>query len=94
MSIVCKHLWITGRVQGVFFRHSTNERAQHIGELQGWVKNLNDGRVEALIQGPDGKVNLLIEYCCQGPPMARVDEVDIREEEPHADLTSFRVLPT
>ena len=86
MSIICKHLWVTGRVQGVFFRHSTKERAHHIGDLLGWVKNLEDGRVEVLAQGPEGKVNLLVEYCRSGPPMARVDDLEVREETPHSEL--------
>lgn len=68
------HLLIAGRVQGVFYRASMVEQAQAAG-LHGWVRNLRDGRVEALVQGPQPALDTLLAWCRQGPPAARVDEV-------------------
>lgn len=91
MSTICKHLWISGRVQGVFFRHSTFKRAQKIGQLRGWVKNLSDGRVEVLVQGPAAEVEALIAYCHKGPPAARVDQVEIKDAVSDQALNPFAV---
>lgn len=70
-------LKIHGRVQGVFFRQSTREKARELG-LKGWVKNMPDGTVEALACGPENVVNELIAWCGQGPAYARVDKVDVQ----------------
>ncbi len=75
------HVYISGRVQGVFFRDSTREKAQEIG-LNGWVRNMRDGRVEAVFEGDEDKVNKMIEWCHEGPRSARVDRVEISKEEP------------
>jgi len=73
------HVWITGRVQGVFFRAYTRDAAQLIG-VTGWVRNLPDGRVEAVLEGEADKVEKMIEWCREGSPMSRVDRVDVLEE--------------
>ena len=73
------HVWITGRVQGVFFRAYTRDAAQLIG-VTGWVRNLPDGRVEAVFEGEADKVEKMIEWCREGSPMSRVDRVDVLEE--------------
>jgi acylphosphatase len=73
------HVWITGRVQGVFFRAYTRDAAQRIG-VSGWVRNLPDGRVEAVLEGEADKVEKMIEWCREGSPMSRVDTVEILEE--------------
>lgn len=70
-------LKIHGKVQGVFFRQSTREKARELG-LCGWVKNMPDGTVEALAAGPENAVNELITWCGQGPAYARVDKVDVQ----------------
>lgn len=82
------HVWISGRVQGVFFRASTRKSARRLG-LSGWVRNLSDGRVEALAEGPEAEVNRWLEWCRSGPPVARVDEVETVWEEVQGDLKGF-----
>ena len=74
--LVLAKLKIHGRVQGVFFRQSTREKACQLG-LSGWVKNMPDGTVEALAAGPEPVVQELIAWCEQGPPYARVEKVDV-----------------
>lgn len=72
------HLWVSGRVQGVFFRATTADEARSRG-LTGWVRNADDGRVEAEVQGSRSAVDQLIDECRTGPPMASVDDVDVTE---------------
>lgn len=72
------HLWISGRVQGVFFRSTTQEEAQARG-LTGWVRNAPDGRVEAEVQGPPDAVDALIAECRAGPGLATVDDVQVEQ---------------
>lgn len=86
-----KHIFITGRVQGVGFRHFTRKNADKIG-ITGWVKNLPDGRVEALFQGPEQKVNELIDRCKEGPISAYVKEIDVNKAEDTKDHDSFEVI--
>jgi len=81
---------ISGRVQGVFFRDSTREKAEDLG-LAGWVKNASDGRVEALFQGPSRKVREMVEWCEHGPSQASVESVDADFEEARGDLEGFEV---
>lgn len=85
------HVYITGRVQGVFFRAETERTARALA-LTGWVRNMEDGRVEALFEGEDAHVDKMLIWCHQGPPHARVDHVII-EEEPYAgDLRGFKIV--
>jgi acylphosphatase len=83
---------IQGRVQGVWYRGWAVDQARELG-LSGWVRNRQDGSVEALISGPETRVRTMIERCYRGPPAARVDRV---VEEPAAEAASpdFRQLPT
>ena len=75
------HVYISGRVQGVFFRAETQRAA--IGfKITGWVKNMADGRVEAVFEGDDENMDKMLEWCHIGPPAARVEEV-LTEEEPY-----------
>jgi len=70
------HVWVSGRVQGVFFRDTTRRRALELG-LSGWVRNLPDGRVEALFCGPRAACEAALAFVRSGPPPARVDGVEI-----------------
>lgn len=84
------HLWISGRVQGVFFRSSTVQQARARG-LTGWVRNAPDGRVEAEVQGPPTTVDELIAECRNGPPGADVTAVDVTETDVVPDEQGFSV---
>ena len=83
-------LRIRGRVQGVFYRDSTQREAQRMG-LRGWVRNRSDGSVEAIAQGPPERVAALIDWCHEGPPLARVAEVNVIEESVDTDELEFAV---
>lgn len=86
--MIRKHCFFSGKVQGVFFRANTRDQAQNRG-VKGWVKNLRDGRVEAIFEGPEEKVNDLIEWCKNNQPHARVDGVEVEEEGPTGEFDSF-----
>ena len=81
---------ISGRVQGVFFRDSTREKAEDLG-LAGWVKNAPDGRVEALFEGSSQSVREMLDWCEHGPSQASVKSVDADFEEARGDLEGFEV---
>jgi acylphosphatase len=84
-------VWVNGRVQGVFFRDSTRQRAHEL-DLGGWVRNLGDGRVEALFVGSAEACEQGLEFVRTGPPGARVDTVEHRWETPPEPLpSSFRI---
>jgi acylphosphatase len=80
---------VSGRVQGVFYRVTCAERARALG-LAGWVRNASDGRVEAVIEGPDDAVEAMVAWCREGPPSARVVAVDVAEEAANGE-EGFRV---
>jgi acylphosphatase len=84
------HVYVSGQVQGVFFRDSAREKAEQLG-LTGWVKNLPDGRVEALFEGPSERVREMVRWCEQGPAHAEVEDVDTEFEASEGDFTSFEV---
>ena len=84
------HVWVSGRVQMVFFRASTRELARQRG-LAGWVRNLPDGRVEAVFEGESQAVQALVDWCGQGPPGAAVTDVETRWEQPQDEPPGFRV---
>ena len=74
------HLRIHGRVQGVWFRESMRAEAERLN-VTGWVRNTPDGAVEAVIQGPAAAVEALLEWAHVGPPLARVDRVEVGEAQ-------------
>ena len=84
------HLFISGFVQGVFFRARTREMAQSLG-LTGWVKNLPDGKVEAVFNGDKTDVEKAIDWCHHGPPEASVAGVEVSWQEPTEEFTSFTI---
>ena len=88
-AIVRRRLIVQGRVQGVWFRGSTERQARALG-VAGWVRNRPDGSVEAVFEGSPGAVARAVAYCHHGPPGARVDRVDAVDEPPEG-LCGFDV---
>ena len=80
-TVTTVRLSITGRVQGVWYRGWTVSQARELG-LAGWVRNVTDGSVEALVNGPKDTVDRLITLCHSGPPAARVEDVDVQVIDP------------
>lgn len=76
MAAVRAHVLVSGFVQGVFFRHATAQRARSRG-VTGWVRNLPDGRVEAVFEGEEEAVRFLVGWCRSGPPHASVAAVEV-----------------
>jgi len=83
------HLFISGRVQGVFFRITMYQKAK---KVTGFVKNLQDGRVEAVIEGEKAEVDKLVKWAKKGTFFSRVDNVDIIEEEYTGKFNKFDIL--
>lgn len=79
MSRLCMHGYVSGRVQGVFFRQATAEQAERL-DLGGWVRNLGDGRVELLFEGEEPAVRELAAWLALGPPQAKVTAVELEEQ--------------
>jgi len=84
------HCIVRGRVQGVFFRASAQREARRLG-LTGWVKNLPDGAVEAVVEGEDEQVREFIQWAQRGPSAARVDRVETRWRSYTGDFSDFRI---
>jgi acylphosphatase len=80
---------VAGRVQAVGFRYSAQLRARSLG-VDGWVRNLPDGAVEAVFEGDDERVDSMVEWCRRGPAGATVTDVEPRGEQPEGE-TGFRV---
>ena len=87
---VRKNVYISGRVQGVGFRASTRRKAKQVG-VKGWVRNLYDGRVEAVFAGEKEKVQKLINYVNKGPSFARVKNVEVIDSEYKGEFNNFTV---
>lgn len=78
------HVFVSGRVQGVYYRANTRDRARE-GGIDGWVQNLRDGRVEAVFEGEPDAVEAMIEWCHDGSPAANVEHVEVEWEEPQGE---------
>lgn len=84
-------IFVTGKVQGVFFRQSLKVMAKK-NNIFGWVKNLKDGRVEAILEGDEDHIDRLLEWVHRGPANARVDDVEICNEKFINEFSKFNVL--
>lgn len=84
----CRHLFISGRVQGVWFRESMRQEALKRG-VTGWVRNLADGRVEAVVCGAPEAVEGLLAWARRGPPLARVSGVEVAEFQAETGFPGF-----
>jgi acylphosphatase len=88
-SMIRAHVWISGKVQGVGYRLSAQSEAVRLG-VKGWVKNLPDGRVEAVLEGEKAAVEQMIQWCHSGPTAAVVKDVNVEHETPE-ELSEFQV---
>lgn len=84
------HLLISGIVQGVNFRYYTRETARRL-KLTGWVKNLPDGKVEAVAEGDEKAIDEFIEWCKHGPPSAKVEHVEIKKVKYTGEFSDFKI---
>ena len=85
------HVYVSGRVQGVFFRNGIANFAERLG-VTGWVRNLSDGRVEALFEGEKEKIEEEIKFCERGPPGAAVQNLQVKWEGYTGEFREFNVL--
>lgn len=82
---------IKGRVQGVFYRATAQEKAQELG-LKGYVKNLEDGTVEALVQGDKAAIEIFIKWCHEGPPSSKVETINVEWQTSTERYSDFSIL--
>ncbi len=87
------HILVSGVVQGVFFRDNTVKQAHHL-RLKGWVRNLMDGRVEILAEGPRTELEELLEWATHGPPQANVTDIQTEWLEAQGNLEAFALVST
>jgi acylphosphatase len=85
------HIWISGKVQGVFYRDNTRKWASSLG-LSGWVRNLLDGRVEVLVEGEKDSVESLERKLKKGPPLSRVEDVRTEWDDYKGEFLDFRIM--
>jgi acylphosphatase len=89
-DLVRVRVFTGGRVQGVAYRFFTEKHAARFG-LTGWVRNLDDGRVEVLAEGPAGQIESFLERLREGPRLARVDSFEVRREPSTGEFADFRI---
>lgn len=87
------HIFVSGIVQGVFFRADTKATVQKLGGVAGWVRNTEDGRVEAIFEGEKEKVEGMVAWARKGPPGARVEKVDVVWENYTGEFKNFEIYP-
>ena len=90
--MIQRHVWISGRVQGVGFRASTISAARHFPELLGFVRNLPDGRVEAVFSGQESDVLKMVAWCKNGSPLSKVTLIEVKEEPLDSSLGRFQMV--
>lgn len=84
------HVLVAGKVQGVFYRSETASKARRLN-VNGWVRNLSDGRVEAVFEGEETNVHKMIDFCRRGPPNAYVVSLDVKRQEWTGEFRDFAV---
>ena len=84
------HVFVNGQVQGIFFRQNTKQKAESHG-VTGWVRNLPDGRVEAVFEGKEEDVRALVDFCRKGPRGAVITNVDVTFEGFAGEFRNFKV---
>ena len=91
MNLVARHIIVSGRVQGVFFRKNTKQKAIEFN-VDGWVKNTYDDKVEIFAQGNEENLNKFINWCKQSPPKATVKNIHVSEKQADNNLKGFSIL--
>ena len=84
------HVIISGRVQGVWFRANTRQKAEQLG-ITGWVRNTKEGNVEAIFEGEENQVNEMIQWCYRGPPLAKIKKVEIINQNTTNNYNEFSI---
>jgi len=84
------HVTISGKVQGVWFRANTKDKAEQL-DISGWIRNTPDGKVEAIFEGEEENIKEMLDWCNNGPPLAKVKEVKIEEREPTNKYKKFDI---
>ena len=84
------YVLVSGKVQGVFFRSGTKKRADEL-RLKGWVRNLDDGRVEAVFEGEKENVEKMVDWCRKGPDYADVQDIQVISEKYTGEFENFSV---
>jgi len=90
MGNVRAHVFVSGLVQGVFFRQKSKQQAESHG-VRGWVRNLDDGRVEAVFEGAEADVKALVDFCRTGPRGAQITNVEVCFEKFLGEFQNFKV---
>ncbi len=87
------HIFVSGKVQGVYYRQNTAQKAQELG-IVGWVRNLSDGRVESVMEGLDVDIDKMLSWCKSGPKDAVVTDIKIMNEEYKKEFFTFDIVKT
>lgn len=90
MSETRAHVFVSGKVQGVYYRANTRDTARE-KNVSGWVRNLDDGRVEAVFEGDEDAVEAMVEWCHEGSPRAEVEDVEVEWEEATDEFDGFEI---
>lgn len=84
------HVIISGGVQGVWFRANTKQKAEQL-DVTGWVRNTHDGHVEAIFEGEEDRVREMLDWCRHGPPLAKVENVEVKNLSPTNGFDGFTI---
>ena len=87
------HVFISGKVQGVYFRQNTSYKAQELN-ISGWIRNLKDGRVEGVFEGEKSNIKKLLDWCRDGPKDAIVGNIEIVNEPYKNEYSNFQIITT
>ncbi len=90
MPFIRAHVFVSGIVQGVFFRANTRDMALGLG-IKGWVRNTPDGNVEAVFEGERASIQKIISFCARGPPGAHVDDIEVNWEGYKGEFSGFEI---
>jgi acylphosphatase len=93
MNYTRVHIFVSGKVQGVYYRQNTAEKAQELG-IVGWVRNLSDGRVESVLEGLDIDIDKMLGWCKSGPKDAMVTDIKIMKEDYKKEFSTFDIIKT